>query len=81
MQVLSERWRTDAGRREDHRLHLGIAFVMRSFTAERRAGWFVVGTIFVSACVAAVEAVDRLVQPQALHHLGVVAATVPPAKV
>jgi cation diffusion facilitator family transporter len=53
---------------------LGIAFVMRSFTAEKRAGWFVVGTIFVSACVAAVEAVDRLVHPQALHHLGVVAA-------
>jgi cation diffusion facilitator family transporter len=53
---------------------LGIAFVMRSFTAEKRAGWFVVGTIFVSACVAAVEAVDRLVHPQALHHLVVVAA-------
>jgi cation diffusion facilitator family transporter len=53
---------------------LGIAFVMRSFAAEKRAGWFVVATIFVSACVAAVEAVDRLVHPQALHHLGVVAA-------
>jgi cation diffusion facilitator family transporter len=53
---------------------LGIAFVMRSSTAERRAGWFVVATIFVSACVAAVEAVDRLVHPHALHHLGVVAA-------
>jgi cation diffusion facilitator family transporter len=53
---------------------LGIAFVMRSSTAERRAGWFVVATIFVSACVAAVESVDRLVHPHALHHLGVVAA-------
>jgi cation diffusion facilitator family transporter len=53
---------------------LGIAFVMQSFAAEKRAGWFVVATIFVSACVAAVEAVDRLVHPQALHHLGVVAA-------
>jgi cation diffusion facilitator family transporter len=53
---------------------LGIAFVMRSSAAERRAGWFVVATIFVSACVAAVEAVDRLVHPHALHHLGVVAA-------
>jgi cation diffusion facilitator family transporter len=53
---------------------LGIAFVMRSSTAERRAGWFVVATIFISACVAAVEAVDRLVHPHALHHLGVVAA-------
>jgi cation diffusion facilitator family transporter len=47
---------------------------MRSSTAERRAGWFVVATIFISACVAAVEAVDRLVHPHALHHLGVVAA-------
>jgi cation diffusion facilitator family transporter len=53
---------------------LGIAFVMRSSTAERRAGWFVVATIFISACVAAVESVDRLVHPHALHHLGVVAA-------
>lgn len=31
---------------------LGIAFVMRSFKAEKRAGYFVVATIFVSACVA-----------------------------
>ncbi|HEY5198325.1 MAG TPA: cation diffusion facilitator family transporter [Solirubrobacteraceae bacterium] len=53
---------------------LGIAFVMRSFTAEKRAGYFVVGTILVSACVAAVTAVDRLVHPQALHHLGILAA-------
>jgi cation diffusion facilitator family transporter len=53
---------------------LGIAFVTRSFVAEKRAGWFVVATIFISACVAAVEAVDRLVHPQTLHHLGVVAA-------
>jgi cation diffusion facilitator family transporter len=53
---------------------LGIAFVMRSFAAEKRAGWFVVATIFVSACVAAVQAVDRLLHPHALHHLGVVAA-------
>jgi divalent metal cation (Fe/Co/Zn/Cd) transporter len=53
---------------------LGIAFVMRSFVAERRAGYFVVATIFVSACVAAGTAVDRLVHPQALHHLGILAA-------
>jgi cation diffusion facilitator family transporter len=48
---------------------LGIAFIMRSFVAEKRAGYFVVATIFVSACVAAVEAVNRLVHPQALSHL------------
>jgi Co/Zn/Cd efflux system component len=52
---------------------LGIAFLMRSFVAERRAGYFVVATIFVSACVAAVTAVERLVHPQALHHLGILA--------
>ena len=34
---------------------LGIAFVMRSLVAEKRAGYFVVGTIFLSACVALVE--------------------------
>ena len=53
---------------------LGIAFVMRSFVAEKRAGYFVVATIFVSACVAALTAVDRLIHPQTLHHLGILAA-------
>jgi len=53
---------------------LGIAFVMRSFVAEKRAGYFVVATIFISACVAAVSAVDRLIHPQTLHHLGILAA-------
>jgi cation diffusion facilitator family transporter len=53
---------------------LGIAFFLRSFVAEKRAGYFVVLTIFVSACVAAVEAVDRLVHPHTLDHLGVLAA-------
>ena len=43
---------------------LGIAFVLRSFVAEKRAGYFVVATIFVSACVAAVTAVDRLLHPR-----------------
>ena len=52
---------------------LGIAFVMRSFVAEKRAGYFVVATIFVSACVAAVEAVNRLIHPQTLGHLWVLA--------
>ena len=47
---------------------------MRSLLAEKRAGYFVVATIFVSACVAAVTAVDRLINPQTLDHLGILAA-------
>ncbi len=53
---------------------VGIAFAMRSFVAEKRAGYFVVGAIFISAAVAAVAAVDRLINPQTLDHLGVLAA-------
>ena len=53
---------------------VGIAFLMRSFVAEKRAGYFVVGAIFVSACVAAVAAVGRLINPQTLDHLGILAA-------
>jgi len=53
---------------------LGIAFILRSFVAEKRAGYFVVATIFVSACVAAVEAVNRLIHPQALTHLWALSA-------
>ena len=53
---------------------LGIAFFMRSFVAEKRAGYFVVATIFVSACVVAVEAISRLIHPQNLNHLWVLAA-------
>jgi cation diffusion facilitator family transporter len=48
---------------------LGIAFLMRSAVAEKWAGYFVVATIFVSACVAFGESVDRLVHPQDLTHL------------
>ena len=48
---------------------LGIAFVLRSERAERVAGLFVVAAIFVSACVAAVEAVRRLIEPQTPTHL------------
>jgi cation diffusion facilitator family transporter len=43
---------------------LGIAFALRSARAERWAGLAVVAAIFVSACVAAVEAVQRLLHPQ-----------------
>jgi cation diffusion facilitator family transporter len=48
---------------------LGIAFLLRSDVAERRAGLFVVLAIFVSACVAGYEAVLRLVEPQRPDHL------------
>jgi cation diffusion facilitator family transporter len=52
---------------------LGAAFLLRSQTAERRAGYFVVLAIFVSAVVAAIEAVHRLVDPQGIDHLAVLA--------
>jgi divalent metal cation (Fe/Co/Zn/Cd) transporter len=42
---------------------LAIAFVLRSARAERWAGLAVVLAIFVSACVAGYEAVDRLLNP------------------
>ncbi|MGZ6638732.1 MAG: cation diffusion facilitator family transporter [Solirubrobacteraceae bacterium] len=53
---------------------LGIAFVMRSQRAERLAGLAVVAAIFVSACVAGVEAVRRLIHPSTPGHLVALAA-------
>ena len=52
---------------------LGIAFLMKSQAAERRGGYFVVLAIFISACVAGVESVQRLIHPQPLSHLGILA--------
>ena len=52
---------------------LGVAFALRSPRAERWAGLFVVAAIFVSACVAGYEAVDRLISPQGVDHLGALA--------
>jgi cation diffusion facilitator family transporter len=52
---------------------LGIAFLLRSARAERRAGAFVVLAIFVSACVAGAESVSRLADPRDLDHLGALA--------
>ena len=52
---------------------LATAFLMRSLVAERRAGYFVVAVIFVSACVAGVQAADRLIHPQTLSNLWVLA--------
>ena len=48
---------------------LGIAFALRSARAERWAGLAVVAAIFVSACVAGYEAVDRLINPQTVTDL------------
>ena len=53
---------------------LGVAFALRSARAERWAGLAVVFAIFVSACVAAYEAIDRLVHPQTPDLLGALAA-------
>ena len=50
-------------------LPLGAAFLLRSRVAEKRAGYFVVATIFVSAAVAAAESVNRLLHPSAIDHL------------
>jgi cation diffusion facilitator family transporter len=48
---------------------LGIAFLLRSVRGEKLAGLFVVLVIFVSACVALYEAIDRLIHPRDLSHL------------
>lgn len=53
---------------------LGIAFAMRSEAAERRAGLAVVAVIAFSACVAGVEAVERLLHPAPPTHLVALAA-------
>ncbi len=54
-------------------LPVGVAFLLRSSRAERWAGYAVVLAIFVSACVALYETVLRLVNPQELEHLWVLA--------
>jgi cation diffusion facilitator family transporter len=48
---------------------VGAAFLLRSRTAERWAGYAVVLAILVSACVALYETVGRLLDPQPLDHL------------
>jgi cation diffusion facilitator family transporter len=53
---------------------LAIAFYLRSFRAEKIAGLFVVLAIFVSACVAFYETIQRFIHPQQLTHLWVLAA-------
>jgi cation diffusion facilitator family transporter len=52
---------------------LGIAFFLRSARAERLAGFAVVLAIFFSACVALYETIVRLIHPQDLTHLWLLA--------
>jgi len=53
---------------------LAIAFLLRSLRGERLAGLAVVLAIFVSACVALYETIQRFIHPQHLSHLWVLAA-------
>jgi Co/Zn/Cd efflux system component len=53
---------------------LAIAFFLRSCRGEKLAGLAVVLAIFVSACVALYETIERLISPQDLSHLWVLAA-------
>ena len=52
---------------------LGIAFLLRSRLAERRAGLAIVAVIFISACVAGAEAVARLLHPSTPTNLAALA--------
>ena len=52
---------------------LGIAFALRSARGERLAGLAIVAAIFISACVAAYEAISRLIDPQPIDHLSALA--------
>jgi cation diffusion facilitator family transporter len=52
---------------------LGIAFFLRSHRGEYLAGLVVVLAIFVSACVALYETIDRFAHPRELRHLWVLA--------
>ena len=53
---------------------LGIAFFLQSERGERWAGKGVVLAIFISACVALVETVRRIIHPQPLGNLAILAA-------
>ena len=50
-------------------LPLGTAFLFRSARAERSVGLAVVLAIFISACVAAAFAIERIISPHAPEHL------------
>lgn len=48
---------------------LAIAFLLHNKVAEKYSGYFVVGAIFISACVAGYTAFDRMIHPQMVSHL------------
>lgn len=48
---------------------VGAAFLLRSERAEKWAGYAVVLAIFISACVALYETIERLLHPEELSHL------------
>lgn len=53
---------------------LGIAFFLRSARGERAAGYAVVVAIFISAIVALYESIRRLIDPQDIDRLWILAA-------
>ena len=53
---------------------LAVAFLLRSQRGELLAGLAVVAAIFISGCVAGIEAVLRLINPDAPSHLLALAA-------
>lgn len=55
-------------------LPLGAAFFLRNKTIEKYAGYFVVLAIFVSALVAANQAIDRLIHPQMVTNVWILVA-------
>jgi cation diffusion facilitator family transporter len=52
---------------------LGVAFFLRSVRGEKLAGYAVVLVIFFSACVALYETIRRLIDPEPLDHLWILA--------
>jgi cation diffusion facilitator family transporter len=53
---------------------IGIAFALHSHRLERWSGLAVVLAVFISACVAFWQAIERLIDPRPLSHLGALAA-------
>lgn len=54
-------------------LPLAAAFILHNRVAEKNAGYFVVATLFFSATVTAVEALNRLLHPQPVTGLYILA--------
>ncbi len=50
---------------------LAVAFWRRDMQTEKYAGYFVVATIFVSACITVIEAIHRLFVPAEVTHIPV----------